>query len=333
MDIVTQQVKDSILKFFTIFPSRQHVLRHIVLGNGTGYEWVKDSETETYILESGLNDHRGESVVSIERKEADSSKDIQGKLHFSTGDEFYNHIASFVENNIDVYSSTAFYSETLNLKPQKPCDFSRGYSRLCDAPDIELIHPDWLEAIKEIVDFELSLRNPWGGSISDNQAINLLVKNHYAWVDQYKVLLRFKEKYNQFKKADIDQVNNDLCSFSPSIEERFEKSDHSSVITLEQYRKYHQAFIASDDAIHYNLDQWIKYLLATERKYVNTGRLNETFIAEAIHVLENTGLFNHYNQYATMCGEISRRLKIHSLYKSQVEAFVNDYGMNGVLGY
>ncbi|HAS6102126.1 TPA: hypothetical protein I7117_21975 [Vibrio vulnificus] len=330
MDIVTQQVKDLILNYFTIYPSRQHVLRHIVLGNGTGYEWVKDSETETYILENSFNDHC--DVVSIERKEVDSSKDTQGKLHFSTGDEFYNHIASFVENNIDVYSSPAFYSETLNLKPKKPCDFSRGYNRLCDAPDIELIHPDWLEALKELVDFELSLRNPWGGSISENQAIDLLVKEHYAWVDQYKVLLRFKEKYNQFKKAEIEQVNNHL-RFSPSIEERFEKSAHSSVITLEQYRKYRQAFIISDDAIHYDLDQWIESLLATERKYVNTGRLNETFIAEAIHVLENSGLFNHYNQYSTMCGEISHRLKIHSLYKSQVEAFVNDYGMNGVLGY
>jgi len=333
MDIVTQKVKDSILNYFTIFPSRQHVLRHIVLGNGTGYEWVKDSETETYTLENSFDDCRDESAVSIERKEVDSSKDIQGKLHFSTGDEFYNHVASFVENNIDVYASPAFYSETLNLKPKKPCDFSRGYNRLCDAPDIELIHPDWLEAIKEFVDFELSLRNPWGGSISENQAIDLLVKEHYAWVDQYKVLLRFNEKYNQFKKAEIEQVNNHFRSLSPSIEKRFEKSAHRSVMTLEQYGKYRKAFLVSDDVVHYDLDTWIQTLLDTERKYVNAGRLNSTFIAEAMQVLENSGLFNHYNQYATMSGEISRRLKIHSLYRSQVEAFVNDYGMNGVLGY
>ncbi|MBF4342151.1 hypothetical protein EAY39_15410 [Vibrio anguillarum] len=333
MDIVTQQVKNSILKYFTIYPSRQHVLRHIVLGNGTGYEWVKDSETEFYILESGLKDYDNKDVVSIEKREVDSSRDIQDKLHFSTGDEFYNHIASFVEENIDIYSSPAFYSETLNLKPKKPCDFSRGYNRLCDAPDIELIHPDWLEAIKELVDFELSLRNPWGGSISERRAIDLLVREHYAWVDQYKMLLRFNEKYNQLKKTEIDKVNKRVRLLSPTIEQRFEKSAHKSVVTLEQYRKFREAFFASDDVIHYDLDHWIELLLATERKYVNSGRLNATFMAEAIHVLENSALFNHYNQYATMSDEISRRLKIHSRYESQVKAFVNDYGMNGVLGY
>lgn len=332
MDIVTQKVKNTILNHFSSNPSRQHVLRHIILGNGTGYDWVKDSETGTYILECHYSANYDETV-SIEKKEIDLSKDIQDKLHFSAGDAFYNHIASFVEENIDTYASPAFYSETLNLKPEKPCDFSRGYNRLCDAPDVELIHPDWLEAVKELVDFEISLRNPWGASISEKQVIDLLVRNHYEWVDQYKILLSFKEKYNQYKKAETDKINNLMSSFGRTIEQRFAKSAHNSTLTLEQYSEYRKAFLASDDSIHCNLDHWIERLLVTEQKYVSEGRLNTAFEAEAIIVLESTGLFNHYNQYTTMSNEISRRLKIHTMYEDQVKTFVDDYGMNGVLGY
>ncbi len=330
MDIVTQHVKSSILNHFTLFPSRLHVLREVILGNGTGYQWVKDPETETYILSDGFE---RENVTSIKKEEVDNSFDIKGKHHPSTGDAFYNHVASFVEENIDVYASSAFYTVTLNLNPKKPCDFSRGYNRLCDAPDLGLIHPDWLEAINELVDFELKLRNPWGGNVTETQAIDLLVRDHRAWVDQYKLLLRFKEKYSQYKAADIEKSKQIIQSFGTPIEQKYEKSAHRSVITLDEYREYREVYLDSSDVIHYELDHWIKWLLDTESKYVDNGRLNATFVADATEVLNKSRLLNRFNQFATMNNEISRALEIHSLYRSQVQAFVNDYGMNGLLGY
>ncbi len=334
MDVVTALVKDSILNCFSIYPSRMHVLQHVILGNGTGYAWVKCDESKKFVLRQQMRAEELEG--SIERKKVDSTHDIVGSMHSSTGNEFYNHIADFVEANIDIYASSSFYSESLNLKPQRPYRISRGYNRLCDMPNIGDVHPDWLEAINELVHHELKVRNPFGAAISVKRSIDLMVKQNPSWVDGYKILLRFSEKYaelNRERDAKNNAAMQKLFGIT-KIEERYEKSAQNQRLSLEEFKTLRRAFLDSDDSIHVDFEYWLNSLMCTRDKYIDptSQRFNERFKQDASNVLNSSSLFRHYNQYSSMVGEIMRNLKVHSSYQSMVQGFVNDNGHLGLMG-
>ncbi|MEB5526703.1 hypothetical protein GOP96_06580 [Vibrio cholerae] len=326
MDIVTQEVKRLILSCFTIMPTRIHALIHMTLTNGTGYDWVQCSESGLYIVKSCFS---YDNPSSIERVELKPELNLDGQLDFSVGDAFYNHIAQFVEANIDLYASSAFYSQSLNLNPRKPYKFSRGYNKFCNLPPIDMIHPDWLGALVEVADHEMQMRNPLGCSLPKAQIMDIMVRDHYEWVDGFKILSNFKDKYTKFK-GDVDFG----FEFETPLETRYKKSKYANQLTLEEYKEYREFFENSRDYTFIDFERWLTSVIENKAKYLDSnGRANQKFHEDAQLVLTHDGVLNHYNSFKCMEGQIKSGLKLNSYFEGLIKTYVHDNGMFGLLGY
>ncbi|WP_318515565.1 hypothetical protein [Photobacterium leiognathi] len=336
MDIVTLVVRHSILNFFSIFPSRLHVLGHIFLTNGNGYDWVYDKDADLFTIKHFDDANCDFSTKnSIERAKIDKSCDIKGLMESSTGDQFNNHIAQFIEDNIDVYASKAFYTKGLNLNPKKPHQFSRDCNLYCKLPPIDMIHPDWLDAMHELAEFEMSLRNPHGGSVSKSRVLDIMTRDHRDWVDGYKILLRFCEKYKDHQNSDLARSHEQMMnSIFPenSLEQRYADFEQKQEITFDEFKSLNEYFVNSDDFTYFTYTNWLSAMLRTRQQYITDGQLNSQFREDAEYVLCNSGLLNRYNNYSTMSYQIKRGLEISSYFMPLVDQYVADVGTHGLIG-
>lgn len=328
LTIVDIEVKKFIMLCFLTNPSRKHALESMILS--TEYEWVE--QDGLFVLSDFSNDA---IPATMKRMELDDSKPcFPGILDFKTGDLFYNHVVDFIEANIDLYCTKAFHATSLNLNPKKPHRISRGYNNLCRMPELDKIHPDWLNAIDELVSFELELYTPVGGVHGSLKNLDHITRYNYGLADAYKILLRAKEKIAEFKARQYEESGKPDPMKGKSVEEKYAESKVKELVTLERYKDILVAFQNSPDYGYDSMSECVKKVLKTEAKYVTAGRLDERFEKAAMEFLEGHGavLFIKYNQPLTMIHQIMRELRISSYYEPQVASFINEYGYLGTLG-
>jgi len=149
MNIVDALVKKLMLNFFDLFPTRMHAMNNLCLCFGTGYEWVEVDGK--YVLENTFQYPENNSVIS--RFEEDNphfseEKDGDAKPYWQANLDYQNMIREWATKNIDVISKQRFRyygGEPRRVTLRSGC---LGRSPMSVHPDVNQIHPDWVEAMR-----------------------------------------------------------------------------------------------------------------------------------------------------------------------------------------
>lgn len=188
-------VKKLILNHFRIFPSRMHVLRHLFLVNGTGFDWVVGDDGKAYL--SNFSDPTGDEEMTMY-----NTADFYQPDGFANSVEMENLIREFVANNIDAYSSPDFFYVGVDLRPDTfTGHFSRKYNCLASAPDN--IAEDWRAAILEVADYFMPKISEGFFPSDDETALDYVRRKNPAQVDLYLALMHARERFGKTKTKSI----------------------------------------------------------------------------------------------------------------------------------
>jgi hypothetical protein len=328
MNSVDKIVKKGIINFFGIFPSRLHVLNHIVLGIGTGYEWEKLDDNLFHLV------GHSRPYTPVERIEHNKTQYSMTK----SGDSFHNHIADWISDNIDTYCLKSFYAESLNLNPTKiDSNISRELSPFATMPsDLSLIHPDWIDAMIEVVDAQLELYKRMDSRIDlnfKNKESRMLISHKYnAYSTAFCIIANNKEKFDSFNKQndlDLEAFHDELCG--GGIQTRYEQFSLKDKISFEVFEKFENEIISNYRTLRYSTTEYAQLYLDTEAKYFTNGEPNELFTIDARNLIENFSFYKDRFHINSLVSEISKKLKIRNKdFILQIEIFVNDNIYDGI---
>lgn len=283
MNIVDKLVKDSILKYFSIFPTRMHVLTHCILGNGTSYEWIKKDDGLVY-LESvssrGADQKAG--IEMIDPKNHDRANKTQEKSA-----ELSNLIRAWIEDNIDEYSKKGFKAVGFNYNPNvKSSLFSRGYNRLCDIQDMSKVAPVWRDAILELCEYFMEKMSVGGIPCFSLKNRDYMKENK----DQFLILFNAREKIkalNPNSDYGVDLTNRLLAKMSGDkpLSELLEEDWSNNLegeMSLDDFMNMRRWFIDNKDVmgrreIIYYIEEFVK---STKLYFDEAGEFTDFFYDE-----------------------------------------------------
>lgn len=144
-NIVDEFVKEHLITYFDIMPTRMHVLEFALLSIGHGLHWEKNNDN-LYII---APTYRAEIKEELPSFESDNkwvsnypmSQDRMANI------EFQNLLRDWTRKHIDVICAHNFRFNGASLEPPKPSPNCLNYGLITQSPSIELIHPDWRKAM------------------------------------------------------------------------------------------------------------------------------------------------------------------------------------------
>lgn len=316
MNIVDELVKKSIINHFDIFPSRIHVLRHCLLCNGTGYEWVEHDDGLLYLecyLESDIEDKSSIKMLKLENVLNDSVL------------SFENITRAWVNENIDEYCLKSFSYHTIDLRPKSTKNIlSRGYNRLCDITDMSKISPVWQNAIKEVSEYYMRIMSSSGVCPTMREGLDSIRHDR----DTYLILYNAYHKVQDLKPNEQKSLRALLRDMNDgkSKEELFQEdwqAKFSDTMTFEKFMELRNWFKDNYDPFinRSEMSSHIKKYIKTREMYINdSGHLNSKFYDDYNKVLPTLG-WTYFDE-PSVTSIITRALKISPYYKNLVASNV-----------
>ncbi len=145
MNIVDEFIKQSIINHYSIYPTRQHVLNHVLLCIGTGYEWVEVNGK--FIIENRFDSPNKSSINKFEVDNPHFALDETSDAAEVANVEFQNLVRDWAARNIDTISSQHFHYYGITPRDSNPYPYCISYSLIHNHPAVDKIHPDWIEAM------------------------------------------------------------------------------------------------------------------------------------------------------------------------------------------
>ena len=321
LNVVDVMVKEAILKYFSRYKTRTHVLREMFFTT-SNYEWVKN--------DNGLYELQLSYVDESRNRERIETREIDKFDKSNAPTEFHNLVVNWISDNIDEYCQQFFNDVYFNLRPENIYkNLSRDYNNLDNAPALSEIEPVWVDAMEEIVNDELVRFNQKFGHVDNKQEqLSFVRRTASQYATTLLVILNAKDKLNvHFKKRDEKQrqfFDRMFGSKKKTIEERYVESKLIDKITLEDYAADVEVAKKNDCFSFDEINHYIKRKLKTEDKYVTNGRLNEQFEVEATECLEKYYRISQYFSVGDITYHIMRMMKIAPFYEKQVESFAHD---------
>lgn len=198
MNIVDAVVKESILGYFDLFPTRAHVLNHMLLGYGTGYEWI---ERDGYHVLECIHPTNPQTVIpkfEEDNKNFATERDEQHRPFWQANLDYQNIIREWATKNIDVISQAQFkyygFDPVRQAKPYGSID----YSPMSVHPAFDKIHPDWVEAMREHAsDVMYFVRSTTGHQGDDEKLLAWLKGNRSDLHEPAEMCARLIKETNQ----------------------------------------------------------------------------------------------------------------------------------------
>jgi hypothetical protein len=322
-NIVDQLVKDSILKYFSIFPTRMHVLTHCILGNGTGYEWVEKDDGLLY-LDSVLSSNDGYSgIAMIDPKKYGNSNPVKDK-----GAELSNLIRHWIEDNINDYSKKGFKASGFDYNPDVKSDFfSRGYNRLCDVKDMSKIAPIWRSALLEVCEYFMKKMSVSGVPYFSIKNRDYMKDNK----DQFLILFNAREKINSLNNNSEYGINltNKLLekmNGGKSLNELLKDDWYDNFrdqMTFDEFLKIRDWFIDNKDVFgRGEIISLTKRFLKSSKLYFNESDDFTDYFHSEIKVFFNKVAGWNYFDERSVANQAMRFLKMSDYYKVRVSKIV-----------
>jgi hypothetical protein len=323
-NIVDQLVKDSILKYFSIFPTRMHVLTHCILGNGTGYEWIEKDDGLLYldnVLSS--NDDKDYKIKMVDSKKYGISNSLKDK-----GAELSNLIRHWIEDNINDYSKKGFKASGFDYSPDvKDEFFSRGYNRICDIQDMSNIAPVWIDALLEVCEYFMK-------KMSVSGIPHFSIKNRDYMKDnkdQFLILFNARAKINSLNNDQehgirltnklLEKINggkslNELLKDDWSVNFRDQ-------ITFDDFLKIKDWFVDNKGAVgRGEIISLTKRFLKSSKMYFNeSGDFTDYFHSEMKVFFNKVAGWNYFDE-RSVSNQAMRFLKMSDYYKVRVSKIV-----------
>lgn len=331
MNIVDQLVKDSILGYFTIFPTRMHVFKHCLLGNGTGFEWVEKEDGLLYLehWEDGGND---ETIPSSELR-----REYKGEFA-AKANELENMLRDWIRDNIDTYCQKDFDFDHLDFLPKSTYYLlSRGYNRLCDIKSNEhmaKVAPEWQDAILETCNYymELIAKQNGGSPYMDcRDQLKGDAREQYLLLElaRNKVLAQPKHQKNKDVMAKISQNIIDKLGREdglPTKEERIQKQYEDFKHNFTSYEAFMEirkqcieyARFPDDIEVRAYLRDYVKSTI----KYFREGKPNEEFYKDFKICLEHAS-WRWFSEYSVL-DTVMRGMDISFIYRPLISKMVAD---------
>lgn len=326
LTIVDEVVKDSILRHFSIYPSRAHVLEQALLVTGNGFNWV-EQEDGMFVL---LCDYRdGEQPERIEHKELrDDADELLARVtDYNSGIAFRNLIADWISDNIDVYCTRRYVAALGgDLSPTKAGGhFFSSSSALGSMPDAAKIHPDWRAAIEEMVSDQYNLI--WANNLprGSREALDYVRQYHPDLADLYLALMHAQEKLNAVKPANNTAYLQSLVERQYSeVTEKAAKAKWVAPSFEEFVHLANTDFKKGQIMVHETLVEFVVGRQKDMHRFFPNGKPNAEFERQAMAIIENCTMFNQYPQASTLIYDIKLTLEISTACESLVETYVND---------
>ena len=198
LDKVDLFVKEHMLKFFDICPTRNHVLERILLTIGTGYDWVKNEQGFYEPICSF--DYSGEEtrIKSFEDEHKNLADENSAEQEVNA--KFQNLYRDWARENIDVICTRYFHFSGIEIARPTLYPSCGRFSLLANLPPLKEIDPDWVDASRnfccEAMYWIRSSSN--AGAISENEKlINYLKKNRIDLYEPAKVCLKAIEVFSK----------------------------------------------------------------------------------------------------------------------------------------
>jgi hypothetical protein len=216
-NIVDELVAQLITDYFTIFPTREHVLNHILLGIGTSYEWKKGSDS-LYYLRSIFGSKGLSKIPSFMEDYPDYT--VETEEHHADV-EFQDMLRDWTNKHIKLVSQRWFWHYCHKL--QRPVLRSSVIPKHCplgNLPAYEDMHPDWRDAIEGfcedmVVRMRQEIACPHGDDQDEPYPVWLMLKGITQWVELAQLLERalkhvVSEETRQKRKAFMESVMADI---------------------------------------------------------------------------------------------------------------------------
>lgn len=147
--LVDDYVKSAMLRHFTLYPTREHVLVNLFF-TSNGYYWQNDQDGYAVPV-TDYPDDSAEGILTHEEEYPSVSEQLDLGDDYARCNkvdiEFQNMVRDWARRHIDVISTRGFHFYDFRLPA--PSLFHRQQSRLlASLPDN--IHPEWIWAINEI---------------------------------------------------------------------------------------------------------------------------------------------------------------------------------------
>ncbi|WP_240074277.1 hypothetical protein [Cupriavidus taiwanensis] len=187
--IVDDFVKQAMLDHFSLFPTRNHVLEHLFLTLGNGFEWGSDGFGNAVPVACFLDRHANRGILLFEEEMPDMANKTTGlpalDAAYQVNAEFQNLVRSWAAANIDVISSDAFHFYGHSLGKVKPYPYCKG-GLLDTAP--ENIHPEWKRAaVRFAHDILAQIRGSLGLVNSDEETLRYLEQRAQEYLQPFQV--------------------------------------------------------------------------------------------------------------------------------------------------
>ncbi len=218
-NIVDQLVAGLITDYFTIFPTREHVLSSILLGTGNGCEWKKGQDGLYYIAHPG-RDKRLEKIPSFEEEFPDYVIESEADR---ADIEFQNMLIDWTNKHIKEVSGMYFrhYNHRLTRPLLRPLVIRHQLISDRNLPPREEIHPDWCGAIERFCeDTVVRMRQEIAcpnikEDLEERYAVWLMVKGLTQWVDLALICERaiqhvVSQETRDKRKALVERVMADI---------------------------------------------------------------------------------------------------------------------------
>lgn len=213
INIVDELVAQLITDYFTIFPTREHVLNHILLGIGTVYGWKKGKDG-LYYLRSDLGSKGLSKIPSFMEDYPDYK--VETDEHRADV-EFQDMLRDWTNKHIKLVSRRWFRHYCHRLQaPVLRSSVSAKFCPLGNLPPYEDMHPDWREAIEGFCDgmvvrMRQEVACPHGDDQDERYPVWLMLHGFIRWVDLAHLLERalehvVSEETRQKRRAFMEQV-------------------------------------------------------------------------------------------------------------------------------
>lgn len=325
LNAIDQLVKHSILNYFSIFPTRLHVLTHCLLSNGTGFEWVKKEDGFLYLEQKFSRENPDDITNKIEILQINDDISKCNLTHTSSI-ELSNIIRNWIMDNIDVYCLKEFKAEGFNYNPHNTSYLLfRGYNRLCDIDDMSKIAPIWRDAIKEVCSHYMTLLAPIGCPYISKEALdNIRDKTNR---DTYLILFNAYEKIRALhkKNTSIHEKILNKINGGKTLNELLNddwNENFRNELTFDEFLELRKFFIKKLDIIsRSDVIYYIKKQLKSKKTYINEDNsFNEFFYANYDKSIKSIGW--RFFDEQSIVSSVMRYLDISDFYESRVAKII-----------
>jgi hypothetical protein len=311
LNCVDLVVKQTILTCFNAFPTRIHVLSHLFLSNGNGYQWVKGDDG-LYSPKCWERDE--EPATSIPLKEED--KMFSSAPGIVAAHAFDNLIRQWVNDNIDLYCTRKYTFSTIDLRPKTLRHVYSHYNLFDEMPPVDELVPEWKAAIEEVCDYFLGVLNPHGMVKGSRKALDYLRTTDREASKIYLILMRAYEKVHVPFKNLPSRLNRELIG--PTLEERYVE------LGLEGVMEYDEFLLVREmqcEEYHYSLKEYVEGYLETRARYFPNGvagKANEQFSIDVMQSLSRYAGWNYFS-VRDLAYTVERQLNTFCAFTHRIE--------------